>query len=69
MEEKMYRAVAVVWRELASDEQKILNRLYLAKPFSAEVPVVAKEYGLAEPSIWKMVLRFEGEIARAGQIV
>ena len=69
MEKQMYMAVNDVWNDMIPSEQEILKRLYLAKPFSAEVPVVAKEYGLAEPSIWKMVLRFEDEIARAGQIV
>ena len=69
MEKQMYEAVAEVWGELTEIEQEILKRLYLAKPFHTEVPVVAEEYGLAEPSIWKTVLRFEDDIARAGKIV
>ena len=69
MEGKMYNAVDEIWNELTELEQEILKRLYLAKPFNTEVLTVSKEYGIAEPTIWKTVLRFEDGIAKAGGLL
>lgn len=69
MEKQMYEAVNEVWHELNELEQDIFKRLYLAKPFNAEVLSASQDYGIAETTIWKSVLRFEDEVARAGKLL
>lgn len=68
-EKKMYNAVHEVWNELELTENSILRQLYLATPLNAEVEKVAEEQGLTSASIWKLVLRFEDEVARAGGLL
>lgn len=69
MEKTMYNAVGTVWSEMLPAEKDILKRLFLAKPFNAEVDKVAEELALTASSIWKLVLRFEDEIARVGGLL
>lgn len=68
-EKKMYNAVHDVWNELELTENSILRQLYLATPLNAEVEKVSEEQGLTSASIWKLVLRFEDEVARAGGLL
>ena len=69
-DKRMYEAVDQVWEDMTDTEKDILKRLYLAKPsFAAEVDNVANETGIAANSIWKMVFRFESQIASLGDLV
>lgn len=69
-DKKMYQAVGEVWADMADTEQEILRQLYLTKAsFNAEVETVSSEMGIQANSIWKMVFRFETQIATVGGLI
>ena len=68
-DKKMYESVEEIWDTLTDTEREILKRLYLSRTFAEEVGAVSEEQGLIANSIWKMVFRFEAQIASAGGLI
>lgn len=68
-DKKMYESVEEIWETLTDIEKDIIKRLYLSRTFVDEANKVADEQGLLTTSIWKMVFRFEAQIASAGGLI